>query len=170
MRCFRTISLLLATALMTAAASAQEYSAGAIKVSKVWTREVPGGAKVAAGFMTITNAGKEPDTLIGGSVPFAGKLEVHEMTMEGGMMRMRRLEPGLTIKPGETVVLRPGSLHLMFFELRKGPKRGVPVKGSLIFEKAGRVEVEYEVESIGARELGGDRHDIKPKSGGHGGH
>ena len=50
-------------------APAQEYSAGAIKVSKVWTREMPAGAKVGAGFMTITNTGKEPDTLIGGRLP-----------------------------------------------------------------------------------------------------
>jgi copper(I)-binding protein len=168
---FRRISLLLAVSLTTTAALAQEYAAGAIKVSRVWTREVPGGAKVAAGFMTIANAGTEADTLIGGSVPFAGTLEVHEMKMEGGLMKMRRLEPGLVIKPRETVVLKPGSLHLMFVDLKQGPKRGTAVKGTLIFEKAGRIEVEYKVEALGARELGEGaqpgRQDAKPKGGGH---
>jgi copper(I)-binding protein len=140
--------------LTTVVAPAQEYSVGAIRISKVWTREVPAGAKVAAGFMTIANAGKEPDTLIGGTIPIAGKFEVHEMSMERGMMKMRRLDPGLTIRPGETVVLKPGSLHVMFLDVTQGPKRGTLVKGTLIFAKAGRVEVDYGVEPIGAREPG----------------
>jgi periplasmic copper chaperone A len=136
---------------------------------------VPGGAKVAAGFMTITNTGTQADTLIGGSVPFAGAFEVHEMKMEGGLMKMRRLEPGLVIKPGATVVLKPGSLHLMFVDLKQGPKRGTPVKGTLIFEKAGQIEVEYKVEALGARDLGegeppGRKGDTKPKGGSHSHH
>jgi copper(I)-binding protein len=173
MPCSRITFLALAAALTAAAVFAQDYTSGSIKVSKVWTREVPGGSKVAAGFMTITNTGKEADTLIGGSIPIAGKFEVHEMKMEGGLMKMRRLEPGLVIKPGESVVLKPGSLHLMFLDLAQGPKRGTPVKGTLIFEKAGRIDVEYAVEAIGARDLGegaqpGRKEGAKPKGGGHG--
>ena len=96
------------------------------------------------------------------------------MSMDRGMMKMRRLEPGLAIKPGETVVLRPGSFHLMFLDVAQGPKRGTPVKGTLMFEKAGRIEVEYGVEPIGAREPGdgakaGREQDGKPK-GSHGSH
>jgi len=159
---------LFAIWLVTGIAPAQEYNAGAIKIGKVWTREIPGGAKVAAGFMTVTNTGKEPDTLIGGSIPFAGKFEVHEMTMAGGLMKMRRLEPGLTIKPGETVVLKPGSFHVMFLDVTQGPKQGTRVKGMLVFEKAGRVDVEYAVAPIGARELGEGAG--KGKGGGHSGH
>src|SRR5262249_19886417 len=68
----RIVFLMLAAGLAAAVAPAQEYSAGAIKVSRVWTRETPAGANVAAGFLTITNSGKEADTLIGGSIPFAG--------------------------------------------------------------------------------------------------
>lgn len=175
MTCFRTAFLLLALCLTTVATSAGDYTAGAIRVSNVWTREVPGGAKVAAGYMTITNTGKEPDTLIGGSIPIAAKFEVHEMKVEGGIAKMRRLSPGLTIKPGETVVLKPGSSHVMFPGLKQGPKRGVPVKGALIFEKAGRIEVEYKVAPIGARHPGdgkkpGPEHDHKPKSGDHSHH
>jgi copper(I)-binding protein len=167
----RIVSGMLALWLATAVAPAQEYRAGAIRIDKVWTREIPGGAKVAAGFMTITNTGKEPDTLIGGSIAFAGKFEVHEMRMDGGLMKMRRLEPGLAIKPGETVVLKPGSFHAMFLDVTQGPKRGVPVKGTLVFEKAGRVEVEYTVAPIGAREPGAGPGKAKPKgSGGHSGH
>jgi copper(I)-binding protein len=171
----RTVILLFAVWLATGVAPAQDYSAGSIKVSKVWTREVPAGAKVAAGFMTITNTGREPDTLIGGSIAVAEKFEVHEMTMERGIMRMRRLAPGLVVKPGETVTLKPGSFHLMFIDLRQAPKRGAPVKGTLIFEKAGRIEVEYMVAPIGARELGdgaqpGGKDSGRPKAGSHGHH
>lgn len=169
----RTVFGVLAVVLATAGAPAQEYSAGAIKISKVWTREMPAGPNVAAGFMTITNAGKEPDTLIGGSIPIAGKFELHEMSMDRGIMKMRRLDPGLTIKPGETVVLKPGSFHVMFLDVTQGPKRGVPVKGTLIFEKAGRVEVEYAVEPIGAREpgKGAGKGETKQKGGSsHSGH
>jgi periplasmic copper chaperone A len=173
MPCLRTVLVVLAVWLATTLAPAQEYSVGAIKISKVWTREIPAGAKVGAGFMTITNTGKEPDILIGGTIPFAGKFEVHAMSMEGGMMKMRRLEPGLVIKPGATVVLKPGSFHLMFVDVAEGPKRGTPVKGTLIFEKAGTIEVEYGVEPVGAREPGADagaKGDAKPKGGGHGSH
>jgi copper(I)-binding protein len=162
----------LAVWLATTLAPAQEYGAGAIRISKAWTREMPAGAKVGAGFMTIVNTGKEPDTLIGGSIPIAVKIEVHEMSMDRGMMKMRRLEPGLTIKPGETVVLRPGSFHLMFLEMAQGPKRGTTVKGTLLFEKAGRIDVEFGVEPVGAREPGDAKAkgDAKPKGGGHGSH
>ena len=174
MPCLRTVLVVLAVWLTAAVAPAQEFRAGAITISKVWTREIPAGAKIGAGFMTITNTGKEPDTLIGGSIPIAGKIEVHEMSMDRGMMKMRRLDPGLTIKPGQTVVLRPGSFHLMFLEVAQGPKRGAPVKGTLVFEKAGGIEVEYGVEPIGAREPGAGagpaKGDAKPKGGSHGSH
>jgi copper(I)-binding protein len=172
MPCLRTVFAVLAVCLATDAAPAREYTAGAIRIGKVWTREMPGGTKVAAGFMTITNTGKEPDTLIGGSIAFAGKIEVHEMSMDRGLMRMRRLDPGLVIGPGETVVLKPGSLHLMFLDVARGPKRGTSVKGILIFEKAGRVEVEYAVAPVGARELGDGaaKRSLEPKGGGRSGH
>lgn len=169
MTSLRTVLAVLAGCLTAVAAAAQDHSAGAIEVSKVWTREVPAGAKVAAGFMTIANTGKEPDTLVGGTVPFAGKFEVHEMKMDGGIMQMRQLTPGLVLKPGETVVLKPSSFHVMFMDLKGAPKKGTPVKGTLVFEKAGKVEVEYAVEGIGVRELGDNSGTgAKPKGGGHG--
>jgi hypothetical protein len=74
------ISVAMAVFIMTGAALAQEYVVGAIKISQVWTREVPPASKVAGGYMTITNTGAEPDTLTGGSVVGAGKFEVHDPT------------------------------------------------------------------------------------------
>ena len=95
------ICVALALFAVAGVARAQDYSVGSIKIGQVWTREVPPASKVAGGFMTITNTGTEPDTLVGGSLVGAGKLEVHEMAMVGGVMRMRELKPGLVIKPGE---------------------------------------------------------------------
>lgn len=143
------------------AADNKVYKAGTLTIEAPWARATPGGAKVAGGFMKITNNGKEPDRLVGGSVPFAARFEVHEMAMEGGVMKMRHLAKGLEIKPGEAIELKPGGYHLMFMELKSGLREGQTVKGTLTFEKAGKVEVEYQVGPIG----GG-----APRSGSDGGH
>jgi periplasmic copper chaperone A len=125
------------------------YKAGSIVVEAPWSRATPGGAKVAGGYMKITNTGSEPDRLVGGSIPVAGKMEAHEMSTENGVMKMRQLPGGLEIKPGATVELKPGGYHLMFMDLRQGLKDGQTIKGMLNFEKAGPLEVEYRVGGIG---------------------
>jgi uncharacterized protein YcnI/copper(I)-binding protein len=132
-----------------AMADTKVYKVGSLTIEAPWARATPGGAKVAGGFMKITNTGKEPDRLIGGTVPFAGRFEVHEMAMNNGVMTMRELSKGLEIKPGETVELKPGGYHLMFMDLKQGLKEGEAVKGTLVFEKAGKVDVEYKVGPIG---------------------
>jgi copper(I)-binding protein len=158
------LALALALAGLPAFAAAQDYKVGSIKVSQAWSREVPNGSKVAGAYMTLTNTGAEPDTLIGGSASLAGKFEVHEMSMTDGIMRMRRLDPGLVIKPGETVVLRPGSFHIMLMQLSDLPKMGQPIKGTLVFAKAGKVDIEYKVEPFGTR-APGDGGQAMPKPG-----
>jgi len=132
-----------------AASSAKVYKAGPLTIEAPWSRATPGGAKVAGGYMKITNDGKEADRLVGGSVPFAGRFEIHEMAMDGGVMKMRELPKGVEIKPGETVELKPGGYHLMFMDLKSGLKQGQTVKGTLVFEKAGKVDVEYHVGPVG---------------------
>ena len=127
------------------------YKAGALVIEAPWARATPGGAKVGGAYLKITNTGTEPDRLVGGSLPIATAVEVHEMSMTDGVMKMRKLEKGLEIKPGQTVELKPGGYHLMFTDLREGLKQGQPVKGTLQFEKAGSVEVEYKVEPIGSQ-------------------
>jgi copper(I)-binding protein len=134
------------------------YSVGALVIEAPWARATPGGAKVAGGYLKITNTGKEPDRLIGGSLPIAAEVEVHEMAMANNVMKMRRLAEGLEIRPGQSVELKPGGFHLMFVGLTSGLKAGQPVKGTLRFEKAGTVEVEYRVAPIGAQSGGGHAH------------
>jgi copper(I)-binding protein len=146
----RTTILVTALMLIAAApASAQEYKAGPLKIEGPWTRATPAGAKVAGGFMKITNTGTETDRLVGGSAGVAGRFEVHEMAMIDNVMKMRELEKGLELKPGQAVELKPGSYHVMFMALKDQLKEGDKVKGTLIFEKAGKVDVEYTVKAMG---------------------
>jgi copper(I)-binding protein len=146
---------LLAGLAMVAMADAHDFKVGSLVIDHPWARATPGGAKVAAGYMTITNKGAAPDRLIGGSLQRAGRIELHEMRMEGDVMRMRQLPRGLEIKPGQSVKLAPGGYHLMFMGLKAPLKQGERIKGQLTFEKAGTIDIEYAVESIGAKSSGG---------------
>ena len=132
------------------AASAETVKAGTLTIAQPWLRATPAGAKVAGGYLRITNTGSEPDRLVAASIPLAGRGEVHEMSTQDGIMRMRELEGGLEIKPGQTVELKPGGFHLMFMDLTGAPKAGEPVRGTLTFQKAGRVDVTFGVTAIGA--------------------
>lgn len=127
--------------------------AGSITIEQPWIRATPAGAPVAGGFLRVTNAGDASDRLVGGSVPFAGRVEVHEMVMDGSVMRMRPVGGGLEIKSGATVELKPGGYHLMFMELKEPLKEGQSVKGTLTFEKAGTVAVPFEVRSMSGQSM-----------------
>ncbi len=128
---------------------AHGYKIGALDIAHPWTRATPKGAAIAGGYLSITNKGTTPDRLVGGSLSIADRLEIHEMKMQGTVMQMRPLPAGLEIKPGATVELKPGSFHLMFMGLKEPVVVGKRVKGTLVFEKAGTIEVEYAVEPVG---------------------
>ena len=131
-------------------ARAEDVKAGDLVISQAWSRATPGGAKTGGGFLTIENKGSAPDKLVGVSADVAGKIEVHEMATDGGVMKMRPVEGGLTIDPGKTVKLAPGGLHLMMTDLRNPLKKGDKVPVTLQFEKAGKVQVTLDVQGIGA--------------------
>jgi copper(I)-binding protein len=78
------------------------------------------------------------------------------MTTVDGVMRMRALAKGIEIGPGQTVALKPGSYHLMLIDLKEPLVKGQKIKGTLVFEKAGSIEVEYVIEAIGADTGGHD--------------
>ena len=135
-------------------ASPKSIKAGSLVIEAPWTRATPSGAKIAGGYLKITNSGAEVDRLIGGTLPVAGMVEVHEMSMDGGIMKMRKLERGLEIPPGKTVELKPGGYHIMFMDLKQPLKQGETIKGTLRFEKAGSVDVAFDVQAIGATQPG----------------
>jgi len=145
-------SLILAAALTLAAgpAVAENYKVGSIEIEQPWARATPKGATIGAAYMKLTNTGSEPDRLVGGSVAFARRFELHSMTMEQGVMKMREVKDGLEIKPGETVELKPGGYHVMFVDLKEPLKQGEDVTVTLKFAKAGTIEVKYPVAATGA--------------------
>jgi copper(I)-binding protein len=142
-------------------ARAGDAKAGDLVITQAWSRATPGGAKIAGGYLTIENKGTAPDRLIGGTGDSAGKVEIHEMAMNNGVMTMRPLDKGLTIEPGKTVKLAPGGYHLMLMDLKKPFKQGDKVPVTLEFEKAGKVTLSLDVQGVGAK---------APASGGHSGH
>src|SRR5712671_6114526 len=113
-----------AMALAAAAALAHDYKAGAIEIDHPWARATPRGATVAAGYLKLTNTGSTPDRLVGASAAVSPRVEVHEMATVNGVMQMRPLKDGLELKPGETVELKPGALHLMMLDLKQQLQKG----------------------------------------------
>jgi copper(I)-binding protein len=152
----RTLTVAAFALFVASSAHAQEYKAGSLVIDHPWTRATPKGAKVAGGYLKITNTGSAPDRLIGGSADVSNKFEVHEMSMDGGVMKMRELKNGLEIPPGATVALKPGSYHIMMMNLSHPLAKGDKVKASLSFEKAGKVDVVFAVEAIGGKPAGMD--------------
>jgi copper(I)-binding protein len=139
----KCISLVFAILMMLGAtqAFAQSFKTGSIEVDHPWMRATPKGADSTAGYFRIMNSGTTADRLTGGSSSLASSVQFHEMTMTNGVMKMRPLPKGLEIKPGA-----------MFVGLKQPVKQGDHVKGTLTFEKAGDLEVEFAVESIGAQQ------------------
>jgi copper(I)-binding protein len=148
------IAAVLAT-LMAIPAQAADVTVGSLKISSPWARATPKGASVGGGYMTITNTGTAPDRLVGGSTDISKSFEVHEMKMDGGVMKMRPVAGGLEIKPGQTVTLDPSGYHVMFVGLKDQLKQGGHFKATLDFAKAGKVDVDFTIEGIGAKAPGG---------------
>src|SRR5215831_9141194 len=147
--------------LAAAPARGDDVKAGDLVISQAWTRATPGGAKTGGGFLTIENKGTASDKLIGASADVAGKVEVHEMTTNDGVMKMRPVEGGLTIDPGKTVKLAPGGYHLMMMGLKNPLKQGDKLPVTLQFEKAGKVAVTLDVQGVGASAPAGDAGGMK---------
>lgn len=144
--------------MMVGSAIAHEYRAADLVINHTVARATPANAPVSGGYMTITNNGTEADRLVSAKVNFAGVVQIHEMSMQGDVMKMRQLEHGLEIPAGEKVMLQPGGFHIMFMKLEKQLKEGEKYEATLVFEKAGSVDVMLNVESLMAikESLGGD--------------
>lgn len=146
----RFLSLIAAAALLASPVWAQAYKLGSLEIDQPWTRATAPTAKTGGGFLTITNKGTTPDRLIAARSAVSNKAEVHEMKMDGNVMRMRELEKGLEIPPGATVTLKPGGFHIMFMELKAPFAKDARIPVTLVFEKAGSIDVELAVRALGA--------------------
>jgi periplasmic copper chaperone A len=153
----RRFTLLLAAFAAFAAipALAAEFKAGDLVIDQPWSRATSGGAVVAAGFLVIHNNGGAPDKLVGGTADFAGAVELHQMSMDNGVMKMRKIEAGLDIPAHATVTLDPMGFHIMFAGLKRQLVQGEAAKADLMFEHAGTVPVTFTVGPVGAMGPGG---------------
>lgn len=150
----RALLGLAASLMLAPAALAHGFTVGDIEIGHPWSRATLPGAKVAAGYLSLKNNGAEADRLIAVESPIAGKGEIHEMSVTDGVMTMRPLAGGIEIPAGGEVKLEPGSFHIMFMGLKEPAVEGKKFPGTLTFEKAGKVEVEFAVDKAG----GGEDH------------
>ncbi|MDP2410650.1 MAG: copper chaperone PCu(A)C [Pseudolabrys sp.] len=148
----------LASYFVSGAVFAHDYSIGGLKIDHPWARATPKGASVGGGYLKIANTGETSDRLVSGTSDVSQRFEIHEMSMDGGVMKMRALPKGLEIKPGHTLELKPGGYHVMFVGLNRPLEQGQRIKATLEFEKAGKVEVEFAVEAIGSQPSGHGAH------------
>ncbi|MDV3456871.1 copper chaperone PCu(A)C [Sphingomonas sp. HF-S4] len=137
-------------ALPHAPAAAQQARKGTILISQAWSRATAPRAQVGAGFLTIRNTDARPDRLLSASSPRAAKVEIHTMSMDGGVMRMRPLPDGLEIPARSVATLAPGGNHLMLIGLKAPLKQGDLVPATLRFARAGTIQVQLAVAAPGA--------------------
>lgn len=142
-------ALSVGAAFSFADAQAHEVKVGDIVIHHPWSRQSPMSASVAAGFLTITNTGKVDDRLVKATSEISPVTQIHDMKMEGDVMKMVELPDGLAIPAGATVKLKPKSLHIMFMDVKQQPGEGASFTGTLTFEKAGTVSIDYEVAAPG---------------------
>jgi len=139
-------ALTLAGVLAATNVVAQEFQLGALKVDHPWARPTVPGQSTGGAYLSVINTGATADRLLGGSSPMAARVEVHEMRMEGDVMRMREMS-ALDLPAGKRVVLAPGGLHVMLIGLKAPLKVGDKLPLTLRFEKAGAVDLMVAVES-----------------------
>ena len=150
----RRLFLAAAVSVLVLPAMAQDYKIGSLEITTPWSRATPPSARTGGGFMTITNKGTTADRLVTARSSVSDKVEIHEVQMDGSVMRMRELAKGLEIPPGATVMLKPGGYHIMFMELKAPFAKDAKVPLTLVFEKAGSLDVQLNVEAMGAMPQG----------------
>lgn len=145
------LSAAAAVFLGTGIASAHEFKVGSLEIDHPMAFETAPNVKVGGGYMTITNSGDTADILLEVRVPTVPRVELHlSETDANGVARMIKQE-GIAIPAGETVTLAPGGLHVMFMGLGDNPfTLGEKIDATLVFEKAGELQVQFSIEERGA--------------------
>ena len=149
MRVLHTLLILAFLGFGAASAAAHEYKAGDLEIVHPWARATLKGSTVADGFMKIINHGSTPDRLLSVTVEFAKTGQIHDMKMDGDVMKMQELTQGLEIPAGATVELKPKAMHVMFLDVNQELVPDMVLNGELTFEKAGKVKVEFMIEPAG---------------------
>jgi periplasmic copper chaperone A len=129
-------------------AIAHDVTSGDLQIIHPSIPQPAASAKAAGGFMAIVNTGSEPDRLIGIETDFAAKATVHESRVDADGIGTMEPVAALEIPPGETVNLEHGGYHIMFMGLKTKLTEGEMHKATLIFEHAGRVEIEFMIDPL----------------------
>jgi periplasmic copper chaperone A len=145
--------ILMAACLAILASCSAPATAEPIAVSEAWAAPTPAGVTVGAAYATITNTQNTPDTLVSAESARAGRVEVHEMRMDAGVMRMRRVE-ALIVPADGAVAMAPGGLHLMLYDLSSPLTAGETIQIRLRFARAGEVEAAFTVRARGSAHAG----------------
>jgi copper(I)-binding protein len=140
--------LCFSVALLPNALLAQDYVLKSLKIDQPYARATPPGAKTGGVFFTVENRGDIGDTLIRASSPIAGAIELHQMAVDAGIMKMRAI-PAVEVKPGGKLELKPGGYHLMLFDLKQPLQKGDKFPLTLTFARAGALELSVVVEDMG---------------------
>jgi len=157
----KALALGAVASLTASAAVAHGYRSGALSIQHPWSRETAVGQAVGGGFLTIANSGTRDDHLLSGTSPVAAEVQLHTMTMDGGVMRMRQVTDGIAVPAKGSVELKPGGYHIMFMGLRRQLRQGERFPVTLRFRRAGNVTVQFAVQPVGS---------TGPMEGGHAGH
>lgn len=171
----RLLAVLLSLLFLSSPALAHEEKSEHLTISHPWSRATASSQKVGAVFMTIATNGDRTDRLIGGESPDAETVQIHGHSMDGDVMRMRPVD-GVPIPATGEAVLEPGGFHVMLIGLKAPLFEETVIPLTLIFEKAGKVEIEVVIKEAGARKASGSSEpmsggkDSMGKQGGHGGH
>jgi copper(I)-binding protein len=146
------VALLALTCLMAPQEIlARPVATGGLRVVEAWIAPMPAGALAAVGYLSITNAGRAPDRLMAAETTMATGVSIHLTTTTAGITRMRSIEDGVPLPPGQTVVLRPGGYHLMFEGPRRPLRAGDHIPVRLKFERAPSVPIDFVVRSLSGR-------------------
>jgi len=144
------LALIVVLFALTPAAFAQGGGTSTIAVEGPWARATPGGARTGAVYMTLANKTDASDRLTAASSDVAAEVQIHQMSVVNGIMKMRQLTDGLAIPARGSVTLKPGSYHVMLIGLKKPLTVGETFPLTLTFQKAGNISVTVQVKAMGA--------------------
>ena len=135
--------------LAAGSSAAHDYQLQSLHIDHPFARATPPGAHSGGAFFTVQNAGTRSVRLLSVASPAAASVELHQMAMEGGVMKMRMVT-ALVVEPGSQIELKPGGYHVMLSDLKQPLKAGDKFPLTLTFEGAGTIVVSVEVEDMGA--------------------
>jgi hypothetical protein len=141
------LAALLAAALLIVSAGARAQSAS-LTVRDAWVREPMGGRTMTGAFAVVENTGAAAKAIVAASSDVSDKVELHEMKNDGGMMRMSPVKQ-MDVPAGGTLELKPGSFHVMLFDVKKKIVAGEKVSITFTFDDGSKVTTEAQVRKAG---------------------